>query len=89
MIQNIVIGKPLCEPHMLFAQDKEDWDTNEKNLTLFTEERFLPRLLVLANIAKSTNEVRKNRPELMQELNEIDFVKIKWGKKFLWIVVGQ
>ena len=61
----------------------------EKSNILFTEERYLPRILVAAGIAKSTNEVRKNRPELVKELNEIDFIQLKWGKKFLWIAVGE
>ena len=89
MAQNVVVGKLLCEPHMLFALDEADWENNEKAETLFTEERFLPRILVEAGIAKSSTEVRKNRPELFKELNNVDFIKIKWGKKFLWIAVGE
>jgi hypothetical protein len=89
MFQNVVIGMPLCEPHLLFASDKEDWEKNEKPITLFTEDRFLPRVLVAAGIAKSANEVRKNRPELVKELTEVNFIKLKWGKKFLWIAVGE
>ena len=89
MAQNVVVGKLLCEPHMLFALDETEWENNEKAETLFTEERFLPRILVEAGIAKSSTEVRKNRPELFKELNDVDFIKIKWGKKFLWIAVGE
>lgn len=89
MIQNVVIGKPLCEPELMFAFNQADWEENEKSQTLFTEERYLPRILVAAGIAKSANEVRKNRPELVKELTEVDFIKIKWGKKFLWIMVGE
>ncbi len=89
MFQNIIIGKPLCKPYLLFAYDEQDWEENEKSQTLFTEERYLPRILVAAGIAKSTNEVRKNRPELVKELSEIDFIRLKWGKKFLWIAVGE
>ena len=89
MVQNVVIGSLLCEPWHLFANDEKDWEENEKPNTLFTEERYLPRILVAAGIAKSANEVRKNRPELVKELNEVDFIKLKWGKKFLWIAVGE
>ena len=89
MFQNVVIGTPLCEPHLLFAHDEEDWEKNEKSVTLFTNERYLPRILVEAGIAKSANEVRKNRPELVKELAAIDFFRLKWGKKFLWIAVGE
>lgn len=89
MVQNIVIGSPLCSPSLLLAKDIEDWETNEKSNTLFTNERFLPRLLVSAGIAPSVNEVRRNRPELVKSLDHVDFIKIKWGKKFLWIVVGE
>ena len=89
MFQNVIIGNLLCEPHLLFAYDEQDWENNEKQNTLITNERFLPRLLVEAGIAKSANEVRKNRPELVKELVEVDFIKLKWGKKFLWIAVGE
>ena len=89
MVQNVVIGKPLIPPSLLFANDEKDWEENEKDITLFTEERFLPRILVASGLVKSTNEVRRNRPELIKELTEVDFLKIKWGKKFLWIAVGQ
>ena len=89
MIQNVVIGKPLCEPHLLFASDEADWRSNERENTLFTDERFLPRILVSAGIAKSVSDVRRNRPELVRELHEVDFIMVKWGKKFLWIAVGE
>lgn len=89
MVQNVVIGKPLVSPAQLFADNEKDWDENEKANTLFTEERFLPRILVEARIVKSTSEVRRNRPDLWRELNELDFFQVKWGKKFLWILVGE
>jgi hypothetical protein len=89
MVQNVVIGRPLVNSAQLFANSVKDWDENEKEITLFTEERFLPRILVAAGIAKSTTEVRKNRPELVKELADVDFIRIKWGKKFLWIAVGE
>lgn len=89
MFQNIVIGTPLCEPHLLFAKNKDDWKENEEPITLFTEDRFLPRILVAAGVAKSASEVRKNRPELVKELNEVDLIRLKWGKKILWIAVGN
>lgn len=89
MVQNVVIGRPLVNSAQLFANSVKDWDENEKEITLFTEERFLPRILVAAGITKSTTEVRKNRPELVKELADVDFIRIKWGKKFLWIAVGE
>ena len=45
-IENIVIGKPIVEPKDIFVSDQEDWDKNEKEKTYFTEERYLPRILV-------------------------------------------
>ena len=89
MIQNIVVGTPFVHPSQLFARDLKDWDINEKANTLFTDERFLPRILVTAGIAKSTSEVRKNRPELVKVRTDVDFFRGKWGKKFLWIAVGE
>lgn len=86
--QNVVIGEPVCEPWQMFAYDKKDWEENEKKNTLFTEERFLPKLLVMCGIAKSINEVRKNKPDLVKTLDEVDFHQIKWGKKRLFIQVG-
>lgn len=89
MIHNIVIGQPLISPAKLFAVDNEDWEQNEKDITLFTDERFLPKLMVEAGLVNSINTVRKNKPELVKTLDKVDFIKVKWGKKFLWIAVGK
>lgn len=89
MIQNVIIDELLIAPADLFAKDEEDWILNEKPNTLFTTERFLPNILVEVGIAKSKNEVRKNRPDLVRTLDSIDFEKIKWGKKYLFIAVGD
>ena len=89
MFHNVVVGKPIVEPKELIAFDDIDWETNEKEKTLFTDMRFLPAIMKEAGIVKSTNEVRKNKPELMITLNDIDCLWIKWGKKFLYIIVGN
>lgn len=80
MDANIVIGKPIVELTELYLDEKID---------LFTEERFLPRILVEMRVFKSVSEVRKNRPDLVKELNKLDFMHIKVGKKHLWITVGE
>lgn len=89
MIQNIVIGKLLVEPESLFALNKEDWENVEKPMTMFTEERFLPKLMIEAGLVKSISEVRRNQPKLMVTLNDVDYLEIKWGKKRLFIGVGE
>jgi hypothetical protein len=86
---NIVVGKPIFPAEQLLAFDEKDWEENEKDNTLFTEERFLPKLLVDAGVVQSTSEVRRNQPFLVQTLNKPDVMRIKWGKKIVWIVVGQ
>lgn len=89
MFHNVVIGKPIVEPKTLLALDDIDWVTNEKEKTLFTNTRFLPAIMKESGIVKSKSEVRKNKPELMVTLNELDCLWIKWGKKFLYIIVGN
>ena len=88
MFQNVVIGKLLCDEKDLFAYNEDDWIENESKLTLYTDERFLPRILVQAGIVKSVSEVKRNKPEFMRELQPYDFIEIKWGKKRLYIGVG-
>jgi len=87
-IENIIVGTPEIHPHHFFAYNEADWNDKESKLTKQTDERFLPRILVDLGIAKSTSQVRKNRPELFIELNEPDFLEVKWGKQFLWIMVN-
>ena len=89
MIQNVVIGKPIVEPSELFAFNKTDWLENEKQNTMFIEERFLPKIMKEAGIVSSISEVRRNRPELAISLDKLDFITVKWGKKFLHILVGE
>lgn len=89
MFHNVVIGNPIVDVNSLLAIDEKDWEENEKKNTLFTETRFLPAILKEAGIVKSTGEVRRNKPELCITLDKLDCINLKWGKKFLYIVVGE
>ena len=90
-VENIVIGKPIVEPSTMFSLDEDDWNRLEKDKTYYTEERFLPRILVDIGIYPSISEIRRNKPELMVELNQLDFLdNMKVSKKRrLWILVGE
>lgn len=90
-IENIVVGKPVVDPQQLFALDEDDWDKVEKEKTYYTEERFLPRILVDIGIYPSISEIRRNKPQLVINLNHIDFIDgLKVSKKRkLWIAVGE
>lgn len=80
MDKNVVIGKPIVDLKELYGDEKID---------LFTNERFLPNILVQLGFFRSNSEVRKNRPDLFVELNKLDFMHIKVGKKHLWLTVGE
>ena len=90
-IENIVIGKPIVEPFTMFASDEDDWKRTEKEKTYYTDERFLPRILVDIGIYPSISEIRRNKPELMICLDKLDFIdNLKVSKKRrLWILVGE
>lgn len=88
-IENVVINSPLVLPEEIFASSHEDWINMEKDKTCYTEETFLPRIMVELGIVKSVNEVRRNKPGLVKELNEYDYFEIKWGKRKLFILVGK
>ena len=87
-MDNVIIGQLSVKPHHLFALDEDDWNRNEKDKTLFTDEKFIPRIMVQAGIVKSVSEVRRNCPDLMREVEENSFEMIKWGKKFLFVARG-
>lgn len=88
-MQNIIIGKPLVEPWTLISECKEEFEFFDKKETLFTNERFLPALLVEIGLAKSKSEVRRNKPELWITLDKLDCLWVKWGKHKIFIVVGE
>ena len=88
MFLNVVVGEPLLHPHFLIAKDLEDWETNEKKQTLFTNERNLAKILVEAGVVSSKSEVRRNQPHLDRILDTPDCLEVKWGKKKIFIVVG-
>ena len=89
MFHNVVIGTPLVHVSSLLAFDERDWEENEREMTLFTETRFLPAVMKEAGIVESIGEVRRNKPALCINLDEFDCINLKWGKKFIFIVVGQ
>ena len=88
--QNIIVGRPLIgTSRHLFSYNNEDWVLNECKNTLWTNERYLPKILVDAGVVKSTSEVRRNRPDLVRTLDCLDFIEVKWGKKRVFILVGE
>lgn len=89
MFHNVVIGKPLIEPWTLISSSKEEWEKFDERDTLFTEERFLPAILVDAGIVKSRSEVKRNKPELYKDLTKPDCIWVKWGKQKIYIIVGE
>jgi len=90
-IENIVIGKPIAEPQQIFASDENDWNRIEQEKTYYTSERFLPRILVELGIYPSISEIRRNKPNLMVNLDNVDFIdNLKVSRKRrLWILVGE
>lgn len=90
-IENIVIGTPIVNPKSMFTSLNDDWNTVEKEKTYYTDERFLPRILVDLGIYPSVNEIRRNKPNLVKTLDGLDFIdglKVKKKRK-LWILVGK
>ena len=90
-IENVVIGNiDTCESD-LFAYDEKDWCQNEVDKTYYTNERFLPKILVALGIYPSVSEIRRNKPNLMVTLSAKDFIsKLKVAKKrYLWIAIGE
>lgn len=89
-IENVVIGHINVLAKDLFALNMTDWCVNEADKTYYTNERFLPKILVDLEIYPSISEIRRNRPDLFITLDKQDFIsKLKVAKKrFLWIAVG-
>ena len=84
MYQNVQVGYPIVAISDLIPADEFDQ-------TIGTETRYLPKIMVEAGIVKSTSEVRRNRPDLCITFPDdmIDCITVKWGKKFLYIVIGK
>ena len=90
-IENIVIGTPIVSPESMFASSDDDWNAIEKEKTYYTDERFLPRILVDLGLYPSISEIRRNKPQLVKTLDNLDFIdglKAKKKRK-LWILVGE
>lgn len=89
-IENIVIGTPIVDPAKIFAANSDDWIGGESEKTYYTDERYLPKILVELGIYPSVSEIRRNKPELIRTLDTVDFIEIKPKKKFpLWILIGE
>lgn len=88
-IENIVIGKPIASEVSMFALNEEDWEQVEKEKTYWTEERNLAVILKELGIVKSVSEVRRNKPQLYVKLDKLDYMEIKWGKRKLFVLVGE
>lgn len=87
--ENVIIGNPIYPAPQLFSSSPEDWRDVEIDKTMFTEQRFLPQIMKEAGVVSSTSEVKRNRKDLCITLDKPDFITVKWGKKFLFILVGE
>lgn len=87
--ENIIIGKPIVPVWNLVSSSKQDYKEKEELITYFTETRSIAKIFVEIGIVKSVSEVRRNKPELCNELNALDCINVKWGKHKFWVVVGE
>lgn len=85
-IENIVIGKPIVPIQSLLGVN--EYDESWKEVTIFEEERNLADIIVKNGIMTSKREIRRNRPDLIKELDKLDCFQLKIGKKFFFIIVG-
>lgn len=88
MVKDIIIGKPIVKPWYIFCKEEHEWNDIQKDI-YYTEERYLPKLMVEVGMVKSISEVRRNKPQLMIHLDHLDYLEIKWGKSRLFILVGN
>lgn len=83
---NIIIGTPIVGLNILGIND-DTW--NEWTIFEDGSERRLDRLLVEHGFFSSMGQLRKNRPDLVKELNGLDFIELKIGRKRVCVVVGE
>lgn len=92
-IENIIIGKPIVPLITLLGNETNPNDISWKEVTVFDEERYLPRLLVKYGFTTSANEIRRNRKDLNVILDKLDCLEITMGKgknrKEIYIVIGE
>lgn len=81
-IKTVIVGQPLVPIELLGFS--EEWDR-----PIRTEERYLPQILTDIGFAPSNNETKRNRKDLVRNLDKPDFETIKMGRKALWLIVGQ
>lgn len=85
---NVCIGKPLVPAEQVFATADDDWEEVKKSV-LFTNDFWLPAVLVECGVAKSESEVIKKKPEFDKMLGKLDFVVVKYGKRHIAILIGE
>lgn len=88
-VENVVVGKPIIDPSKIFARSLRDWVEVEEPKTVFIEERNLPTILKNLGVVKSISEVRRNKPQLCIQLDKVDYIEVKWGKRKIFILVGE
>lgn len=88
---NIIIGKPLVPWWELCCVQNPSGNEImfEKDFTLFTNERTPAKILKELGVVKSISEVKRNKPELCEQLITPDCFWLKWGKNRFWVVVGK
>lgn len=87
---NVVIGEPLIDPKTIFAADDKEWEQVKDNVH-YTNELYLPQIMLDLGIVKSKSEVHRNKPQLAKTYDEdsYDYEEIKWGKSRLFILKGK
>lgn len=85
-IENIVIGKPIVELWNLLGSNKDD--KTFESVTAYDTEKSLAKLVVKYGFMQSNTEVRRNRMDLVRQLDKLEFTNIKIGKKKFCLIVG-